>query len=179
MRLLVLIAALVLATCGSEGDSANQAGDGASGSSGAPMLSMSKAEIAKLGELEIKKPKGSPPQELVVKDLRKGTGAAVKRSDSILVVFAGVNYGETLKTTPATRNEPTKFGLDGVVEGWKEGLPGMRVGGRRELIVPPDLAYGSEAVVYVIDLLAIERLTRLSPAEAPACCDRSHEEEHR
>lgn len=118
---------------------------------------MSKAEIAKLPEYDIKAFSRPAPKKLVIKDLWKGSGVAVKPHDRVLVNFAGAHYGEAVHTTPATRNVPTEFSLNEVVKSWKEGVPGMRVGGRRELIVPHAIDYENGTYVYVIDLLAILR----------------------
>ena len=122
---------------------------------------MSKAEIAKLPQYDIKAHSAPEPKKLVVKDLWKGSGAALEPGDRMLVNFAGAHYNEAVRTTPATRNVPTEFGFEEVVDSWKEGVPGMRVGGRRELIVPHAIDYENGTkygtYVYVIDLLAIKR----------------------
>jgi peptidylprolyl isomerase len=124
-----------------------------------PQLAMSRAEIAQLPEFKVRVPTKSPPKKLVVHDLRKGSGAEIRPNDAILVDFFNVRYepGKSFKTTPTTRNSPERFGLNEVIEGWKKGLPGMRVGGRRELIVPPELGYRGWTLIYVIDLLAVYR----------------------
>jgi peptidylprolyl isomerase len=168
-----LLAALVLAACGSDSDAANPgaaktaetrppapaAKHHAANRSAKPApkqrTSMSKAEIAKLPQFEITRRNGPPPHKLVIHDLRKGTGAVMKRGDEILTLFVGVKYGQSVKTTPATRNSPEKFWFGELVKSWQVGLPGMRVGGRRELIVPARLGTGSGPLVYVIDLLAV------------------------
>ena len=118
---------------------------------------MSKADIAKLPKLRIAERSGPPPKELVVNDLRKGSGAAVKPKDAVLVDFFSVRYDEALKRSRTGGFGPTRFALNEVVKGWEVGLPGMRVGGRRELIVPPKLGYRGMTLIYVIDLLAVYR----------------------
>ena len=118
---------------------------------------MSKAEITKLPELTLKARKGQPPWRLVIRDLRKGSGVAMRRGDAVLVGFIGRNYGRPLKTNPRTRNKPEKFYFSEMIKGWKLGLPGMRVGGRRELIVPKRLGYTDATIAYVVDLLAVYR----------------------
>jgi len=116
---------------------------------------MSKAEIAKLPKLEVRKRSGPSPKKLVVNDLRKGSGAAVTLKDAVLVDFFDIEYRVARKKSRTGKYGPTKFGLNEVVKGWELGLPGMKVGGRRELIVPPKLGYRDGTLIYVIDLLAV------------------------
>lgn len=118
-------------------------------------LAMTQAEIAKLPQYVIREPHGPPPRHLVIRNPRKGFGAKMKAGDTVLVDFAGVEWGYTIKTTPATRNAPSKFAFGEIVKAWKVGLPGMRVGGRRELIVPQPLSVAGSAMTYIVDLLAI------------------------
>ncbi|MGA2013611.1 MAG: FKBP-type peptidyl-prolyl cis-trans isomerase [Solirubrobacteraceae bacterium] len=112
-------------------------------------------------------PKGAPPSKLVIKDLIKGTGAAATASSTVTVQYVGVLY-KNGKQFDASWNDgagkPVSFPLTGVIKGWTEGIPGMRIGGRRELIIPPSLGYGATAqakipanstLVFVIDLHAI------------------------
>jgi FKBP-type peptidyl-prolyl cis-trans isomerase len=114
-------------------------------------------------------PKGPPPNHLVEKDLIKGTGPAAKPNSTVTVQYVGVLY-KTGKQFDASWNDgagqPIQFSLaGGVIKGWSEGIPGMRVGGRRELIIPPSLAYGKKGsppkippnatLVFVIDLHSV------------------------
>src|SRR4249919_538349 len=115
---------------------------------------MSSAEIAKLPEIRIGTLLGPKPQKLVIHDLRKGSGAAMKRGDTILIDWAEVPYGKALEASPSERQ--LKFSFGKYIEGWEDGLPGMRVGGRRELIVPPRLGDTGFTMIYVVDLLGIE-----------------------
>lgn len=111
-------------------------------------------------------PNGPPPKHLVIKDLIKGNGAVATTSSTVTVQYVGVLY-KTGKQFDASWNDgtgqPVQFSLaGGVIKGWTEGIPGMRVGGRRELIIPPNLAYGKKGsppkippnstLVFVIDL---------------------------
>jgi FKBP-type peptidyl-prolyl cis-trans isomerase len=114
-------------------------------------------------------PKGAPPKQLVENDLIEGTGDEAKSGDEVTVQYVGVGY-ETRKQFDASwdRKEPFSFTLGGgeVIPGWDQGVEGMKVGGRRELIIPPDLGYGkagsppvigeNETLVFVIDLLAVK-----------------------
>jgi peptidylprolyl isomerase len=93
-------------------------------------------------------PKGPPPKKLVIKDLIKGTGPVATASSTVTVQYVGVLY-KNGKQFDASWNDgsgqPVSFPLSGVIKGWQQGIPGMRVGGRRELIIPPSLAYGPQA----------------------------------
>jgi peptidylprolyl isomerase len=114
-------------------------------------------------------PKGPAPKHLVVKDLVKGKGAVATSQSTVTVQYVGVLY-KTGKQFDASWNDgtgqPVQFSLSGgVIKGWTQGIPGMRVGGRRELIIPPNLAYGKKGspprippnstLVFVIDLHAV------------------------
>jgi peptidylprolyl isomerase len=112
-------------------------------------------------------PSGAPPSKLVVKDLIKGTGAAATASSTVNVQYVGVLY-KGGKQFDASWNDgsgqPVSLPLTGVIKGWQQGIPGMKIGGRRELIIPPSLGYGATAqskipgnstLVFIIDLHAI------------------------
>lgn len=103
--------------------------------------------------------------ELQITDLKVGDGAEVKKSDKVRVHYKG-----TLATTGVKfdssydRGEPATFGLDQVIKGWQEGIPGMKVGGKRRLVVPANMAYGEQGqsgippnadLVFEVELLAV------------------------
>jgi len=107
---------------------------------------------------------GPAPSELVITDLVVGDGAEATPGDQVLVHYVGVDF-ETGEQFDASwdRGEAIRFPLAGLIAGWQEGIPGMRVGGRRQLVIPPALAYGESGghrlagrtLVFVIDLLAV------------------------
>jgi peptidylprolyl isomerase len=113
-------------------------------------------------------PKGPAPASLVTKDLVTGTGRTVKAGQTVTVNYVGVLY-KTGKEFDSSwsRNQPATFPLTngGVIAGWVQGIPGMKVGGRRELIIPAKLAYGARGnpptippnspLVFVVDLLSV------------------------
>ncbi len=113
-------------------------------------------------------PSGPAPTTLVSKEIIKGTGAEAKAGDSVTVNYVGVLYS-TGKEFDASwkRNEPFTFtlGKGQVIKGWDQGVAGMKVGGRRELIIPAELGYGksgspptippNSALVFVVDLLGV------------------------
>jgi peptidylprolyl isomerase len=112
-------------------------------------------------------PSGPPPSKLVVKDIIKGTGPVAKATSTITVAYVGELY-KNGKVFDASWSHPGAAPLtdplSNLIPGWQQGIPGMKVGGRRELIIPPKLGYGATAqsgipanstLVFVIDLRAI------------------------
>lgn len=102
------------------------------------------------------------PSELVIKDLAVGEGPAAVAGGTVTVHYVGVNYesGEQFDAS-WDRGEPATFPLNGLIQAWQDGIPGMQVGGRRELICPPHTAYGDngrlagQTLIFVIDLLQV------------------------
>jgi peptidylprolyl isomerase len=114
----------------------------------------------------IAKPTGPPPSKLVVKNLVTGTGATATAADTVTVNYVGEVYksGHIFDDHTWTDHENYTTPLTNVIEGWTKGVPGMKVGGRRELIIPPSEAYGKAArsgipanstLIFVIDLLKV------------------------
>ena len=127
---------------------------------------MSKRQIARLPKLTIARQSAPPPKHLEAIDLRKGWGTALTKNDAAYVRYYVVSYPEALQRSRTGRYGPRSFGLNEAVKGWAVGLPGMKVGGRRELILPPtyvyprwkpSLGYTPYVDIYLIDLLAVER----------------------
>lgn len=121
--------------------------------------SSSAGVIAKRPEPKVRVPSGPPPKELVVENLIDGIGTVAKEGDELAVRYVGVDY-KTRTEFENSWNLTLRFelGAGEVNEGWERGLEGMRVGGRRELIVPPDLAPSGrpDTLIYVVDLLAVK-----------------------
>ena len=113
---------------------------------------------------EFDAPEGPAPTELVIRDIIVGDGAEAKPGDTVTVHYAGVEYesGEEFDSS-WNRGESIQFPLRGLIQGWQDGIPGMKVGGRRELVIPPYLAYGpagghflgGKTLVFIIDLIAV------------------------
>ncbi len=108
---------------------------------------------------------GPAPETLVITDLIVGDGAEAVPGGRVEVHYVGVDY-ETGEQFDASwdRGESITFPLSGLIAGWQEGIPGMKVGGRRQLVIPPALAYGTDpsrhrlggrTLVFVIDLLDV------------------------
>src|SRR5579862_6325106 len=118
-------------------------------------------------EPKVTVPKGPAPSKLVTKDLITGTGKVAQAGDTVTVNYVGVLY-KTGKVFDSSwsRNQPftTPLSSGSVIQGWVDGIPGMRVGGRRELIIPPNLAYKAKGspptippnapLIFVVDLLS-------------------------
>jgi peptidylprolyl isomerase len=112
-------------------------------------------------------PTGPAPSKLVTKEIITGTGPEAKAGEQVTVNYVGVLYkGGKVFDASWKRNEtfPFLLGKGQVIPGWDQGIVGMKVGGRRELIIPAELAYGAKgspptippnsALVFVVDLLA-------------------------
>jgi peptidylprolyl isomerase len=113
-------------------------------------------------------PGGEPPTELVVLDVVHGDGAEAVAGTTCTMQYVGVSWS-TGKQFDASwdRGQPFVFALGAgqVIQGWDEGVAGMKVGGRRELTIPPSKGYGSrgagsavapnETLVFVVDLLGV------------------------
>ncbi len=108
---------------------------------------------------------GEAPTELVSRDIEVGDGAEAAPGATVDVHYVGVDLetGEEFDSS-WSRGESINFPLRGLIAGWQEGIPGMRVGGRRELVIPPRLAYGEaggghalsgRTLIFVIDLLGV------------------------
>jgi peptidylprolyl isomerase len=133
-------------------------GDDTSGTVESPASGESGSEKARLDKPKVQVPEGPPPKKLVVDDLETGSGPAAKAGDEVTVHYVLVEYRNGKEVEASwDRGEPFSFRLGGgdVIPGWEEGVPGMKVDGRRQLIIPSKLAYDSGALVFVIDLLAI------------------------
>jgi peptidylprolyl isomerase len=165
---LTLTAALALAAagCGSSDDNSSTTSSSAAADSTTTQAAPTTAKPRP--KPKVKVPGGNPPKKLVIKDLIPGTGQAAKAGDPITVNYIGVNFdGGKMFDNSYDRGQPFPFQLGGgqVIPGWDRGLVGLKVGGRRELIIPPNLAYGpqgqpptikpNETLVFVVDLLSI------------------------
>lgn len=105
--------------------------------------------------------------ELKIIDITPGTGDEVKPGATVKVHYHGVRASDgVVFDSSYERGEPIEFSLDGVIAGWQEGIPGMKVGGKRQLNIPSAKAYGEEGagsdippntdLVFVVELLEIK-----------------------
>ena len=117
---------------------------------------------------EIEFPGDEPPADLVITEVREGDGAEATSGSSVSVHYVGVAHstGEEFDAS-YNRGAPLQFrlGIGQVIEGWDRGVEGMKVGGRRQLVIPPHLGYGDrgaggaikpgETLIFVVDLLDV------------------------
>jgi peptidylprolyl isomerase len=115
---------------------------------------------------EIDFPGGEPPTDLVINDITVGEGAEAKPGAKVTVHYVGVAFstGEEFDAS-WNRGSPFQFqlGAGQVIAGWDAGVAGMKVGGRRQLVIPPHMGYGQrgagnaikpgETLIFVVDLL--------------------------
>ncbi len=180
--LAILGTAILLAGCGSSGSSSTitvgneNASDSAiakeaeKGSSTSKSGETGPAKTPTSGALskepKVTVPSGPAPTKLVTKDLIVGSGAEAKAGETVTVNYVGVLYkGGKEFDASWKRNEPFSFALGKgqVIPGWDQGVAGMKVGGRRELIIPSELAYKAQGspptippnapLIFVVDLL--------------------------
>jgi peptidylprolyl isomerase len=154
-----LLAALALASCGSDEGGATTAASETAAAGDATIDTSTKPEVETPAEL---------PDELVTEDIVEGDGPTAEPGSLVTVQYVGVDAstGEEFDSS-WDRGQPFSFQLGGgdVIRGWDEGVEGMKVGGRRELIIPPNLAYGKQGsppaiapastLVFVVDLLGV------------------------
>lgn len=139
----------------------------------APPSAAVKALAAKVPENgkkrpRIPRPEGDPPKKLMIVDITKGSGPAVKSGDQVTVDYAGTSWStgqEFDASWKSGQQFPFELGAGNVIQGWDLGVPGMKKGGRRLLVIPPEQGYGAqgsppnigpnETLVFVVDLRKI------------------------
>lgn len=109
-------------------------------------------------------PKGNPPTELTKSDIIVGTGAEVLPTSTLTVHYTLMAWSTGKIIESSWGGNPATFPLAQVVQGWQQGLPGAKVGGRRLLILPPDMGYGAagagpigpnETLIFVVDIIGV------------------------
>jgi peptidylprolyl isomerase len=180
---LLIVAALTLAACGSDKSDSRDSAAEPSKPAQSPDTTVTESDPSQpskpaspQGKVskdlkqkpEIPKPSGSPPTKLESEDIVEGKGKAAKDGDKVSVQYVGVAFstGEEFDAS-WERGKPFDFtlGAGEVIPGWDQGVVGMKVGGRRQLTIPAELAYGAqgsppaigpnETLVFVIDLKKI------------------------
>jgi peptidylprolyl isomerase len=178
-KLISLTLALVLsagvAACG-EDDEPTSGGGGAESAESTPEATPVAADVEALvqgvskktdAKPEVPAPQGDPPPELVIRDIKAGKGPAAEAGDTLTMQYVGISWsnGQQFDASwDAGQPFPFQLGAGMVIPGWDEGMVGMKKGGRRLLVIPPDMAYGpsgsgpigpNETLIFVVDLVAI------------------------
>jgi FKBP-type peptidyl-prolyl cis-trans isomerase len=161
------VLAIALAACGGSQASGVQLAPG-QGASQAVVPTTPTPPPALSAKPVVKVPKSCATKQLLTNDLVKGTGQVVQAGQTVTVNYVGVLCKTGVEFDSSwKRNQPftTALTAGGVIRGWVQGIPGMRVGGRRELIIPAALAYGkagspptippNSPLVFVVDLLSV------------------------
>lgn len=181
-------AGLAWAACGSSGPSGTaSAGPGTgstttgpsttagsatpAGGGGLTLVTSGLPEVSNAGDLSAEPVPAAghapAPTRLEGRDLVVGSGTAAAATSSVKVQYVGANYADgKVFDASWTRGAAATFPLNGVIPGFAQGIVGMKVGGRREIVIPPALGYGAqgqppavgpgETLVFVIDLLAVQ-----------------------
>jgi peptidylprolyl isomerase len=108
---------------------------------------------------------GAAPTALETKDIIVGKGAVAKSGSTVTAHYVLISWKTGKVIQSSWGGQPATFPLSGVIPGWQQGIPGMHVGGRRLLVIPPALAYGAngagpigpnETLIFVVDLVAVK-----------------------
>ena len=157
--LLLLVLVLALAGCGDEGETA---------ATPTPQATATPDNTDTTKKPKVTVPDELPPDELQIEDIVKGKGPAAKKGDKLTMQYVGLTWSTSVEfDTSWDSGEPFTFtlGKGKVIPGWDQGIPGMRQGGRRQLTIPAELAYGAqgsppkigpnECLRFIIDLVKI------------------------
>ena len=164
-RLLAIALPIILLTsCTTDGGepASTPQGDQSASASGLPQVTGELGAPPSLGA-----PTGAAPTQLVIEDVVTGDGAAAALESSVTVHYTLMAWstGQIVESS-WDGGQPVTFGLNQVILGWQQGIPGMKVGGRRLLVIPPDLGYGAggagsigpnETLIFVVDLIDVAK----------------------
>jgi peptidylprolyl isomerase len=164
-----VLACLALVACGGDDGSTTEIAE--NNTSNGDAVTDSPSGVTVTGSLadkpEIAVPDTDPPTELEITDLIVGDGDEAAEGATVTAHYVGKSWstGEQFDAS-WDRGQPIPFGLNQVISGWTEGIPGMKVGGRRLLVIPPEQGYGpagsppvigpNETLVFVVDLVDTE-----------------------
>jgi peptidylprolyl isomerase len=161
--LLLLVLVLALAGCGGEDE-------GESAATPTPKATATPANTDTSKKPVVTVPDELPPDELQIRDIVKGKGPKAKKGDTVSMQYVGLTWSTSVEFDASwDRGQPFMFklGAGKVIPGWDKGIPGMQKGGRRELTIPADLAYGAqgsppnigpnECLRFIVDLMKIDR----------------------
>jgi peptidylprolyl isomerase len=168
-RVISVIAVMAVALAGCGGQKKQDSGGG--GAQAVPGVTLPPQDSDVNVKPVIPKPKGSPPASLQVRDVVQGNGKVAESGDTLTMQYVGTSWstGQEFDSSWSRGKEPFKFKLGAgmVIPGWDQGLVGMREGGRRQLVIPPNLAYGpqgqppaiapNETLIFVVDLQKVKK----------------------
>jgi len=160
--LLLVVLAIVLTGCGSD--------DGETSAKATPKATPTPSNTDLSKKPVVTVPDELPPDTLQKRDIVVGKGPAAKTGDTVSMQYVGLTWSTSVEFDASwDRGEPYTFklGEGKVIKGWDEGIPGMRVGGRRELTIPADQAYGAqgsgqdigpnECLRFIVDLVKLKK----------------------
>jgi peptidylprolyl isomerase len=160
--LLLALLGLVLALAGCGGDDKESAATATPKATAAP----DNTDLSKKPTVTV--PDELPPDKLQIEDIVKGKGPAAKKGDKVTVQYVGLTWSTSVEFDSSwSRGKPypLTLGKGDVIAGWDQGIPGMRKGGRRQITIPADLAYGAqgsppdigpnECLRFIIDMVKI------------------------
>jgi FKBP-type peptidyl-prolyl cis-trans isomerase len=182
---LALTSTLIFGACSSATTTTKPASSGAPASTSASATTKPAAPVTTVSPIAIPKPKvkipATLPTKLVITDLTEGTGPAAENGSEVTVHYVGVRSADgTEFDNSFDRGEPfpVQLGAGGVIKGWDQGLVGAKAGGRRQLDIPADLAYGAtpqgnvikagDALTFVVDIVSIKAPPKPLPATIAA-----------
>ncbi len=149
---LIALSALVLTGCGDKEVSAT--------ADNLPTVTTNQGEAPTIGA-----PSGTPPTTLVTKDIIVGEGAQAQPTSTMTVHYTLMTWSNgALIESSWNSGSPATFPLANVIVGWQQGIPGMKVGGRRLLVIPPEIGYGAqgsgpigpnETLIFVVDAIGV------------------------
>ena len=158
----LLLALALLAGCG--GDDSESAATATPKATAAP----DNTDVTKKPTVTV--PDELPPDTLQKRDIVVGKGPVAKKGDTVSMQYVGLTWSTSVEFDASwDRGQPYTFklGEGGVIKGWDEGIPGMRKGGRRELTIPAELAYGAqgsppdigpnECLRFIVDLVKLKK----------------------
>ena len=157
--------AIVLSSCSTDGGVTSMSNNSSNDSASSSGASLPEVTGAAGSEPKISAPAGNPPTTLQTKDLIVGTGTEVVATSTLTVHYTLMAWSTGQIVESSWSSQPATFPLNGVITGWQEGIPGMKVGGRRLLVIPPDKAYGAngagpigpnETLIFVVDVISVQ-----------------------
>ena len=169
-RIIIILSSLALtvslSACTTDGGAPADGPKGQGNQSTVGNLSIQYVEVsAKAGVAPtISSPSGTPPTTLVTEDVIVGSGKVAGADSTLTVHYTLMAWSTGEIVESSWSGEPAQFPLSGVILGWQQGIPGMAVGGRRLLVIPPDLGYGAagggpiapnETLIFVVDLIDV------------------------